>query len=68
MRLVVRLLGLDLLDVDLSTNSPSPEPDDYSRDLSGGTHGLDADGLRCAHGEAARDRRARPGLVIAWPT
>ena len=37
MRLTIRLLGLDLLDVDLSTDSPSPEPDDTSRDLSGGT-------------------------------
>ena len=36
-RLVVRVLGLDLLDIDLSTDSPSPEPDDTARDLSGGT-------------------------------
>lgn len=37
MRLTIRVLGLDLLDVDLSTDSSSPEPDDTSRDLSGGT-------------------------------
>ena len=39
MRLTIRFLGLDLLDVDLSTDSSSPEPDDTSRDLSGGTTG-----------------------------
>lgn len=40
MRLTVRLFGLDLLDVDLSTDSSSPEPeDDTARDLSGGTLG-----------------------------
>lgn len=37
MRLTIRLLGLDLLDVEMSTDSPSPEPDDTARDLSGGT-------------------------------
>jgi len=38
MRLTVRLLGLDLLDVELSTDATSPAPDDdCSRDLSGGT-------------------------------
>jgi len=37
MRLSIRFLGLDLLDLDLSTDSPSPEPDDRARDLSGGT-------------------------------
>jgi len=37
-RLTVRLLGLDLIDVELSTDSPSLEPeDDTARDLSGGT-------------------------------
>ena len=36
MRLVVRLLGLDLLDVELTT---AEEPDDTARDLSGGTCG-----------------------------
>ena len=43
MRLTIRLrfLGLDLLDVDLSTDSSSPEPDDTSRDLSGGNLGSD---------------------------
>lgn len=35
MRLTIRLLGLDLLDVELSTDSPSPEPDDTSRDDRG---------------------------------
>lgn len=43
MRLVVRLLGLDLLDVELSTEPTSPgleaAEDDFSRDLSGGTLG-----------------------------
>lgn len=40
MRLVVRLLGLDLLDVELSTEPGCDghgEEDDFSRDLSGGT-------------------------------
>lgn len=39
MRLVIRLLGLDLLDVELTTDSPVYETgeDDHSRDLSGGT-------------------------------
>lgn len=39
MRLVVRILGLDLLDIELVTDSPAYEPDepDFSRDLSGGT-------------------------------
>jgi hypothetical protein len=37
-RLSIRLFGLDLLDVEVSTDSPSPEPeDDTARDLSGGT-------------------------------
>lgn len=35
MRLTVRLLGLDLLDVELSTDAA--DEDDCSRDLSGGT-------------------------------
>lgn len=41
MRLVVRLLGLDLLDVELTTESPAYEAGepDYSRDLSGGSLG-----------------------------
>lgn len=38
MRLTLRVLGLDLLDFEVSTDSPSPEPDDdTARDLSGGT-------------------------------
>lgn len=39
MRLTIRLLGLDLLDVELNTDSPAYETDedDCSRDLSGGT-------------------------------
>lgn len=40
MRLTLRLLGLDLLDVELSTEPTSPGlEDDFSRDLSGGTLG-----------------------------
>ena len=35
MRLTVRLFGLDLLDVELSTETPAE--DDVERDLSGGT-------------------------------
>lgn len=35
MRLTIRALGLDLLDVELSTDAPTPAPDDCSRDLSG---------------------------------
>ena len=38
MRLVVRLLGLDLLDVELVTDTATDE-DDCSRDLSGGNLG-----------------------------
>lgn len=39
MRLIVRFLGLDLLDLELVTDSPAYEADeeDRSRDLSGGT-------------------------------
>ena len=39
MRLTVRILGLDLLDLELVTDSPTYETgeDDCSRDLSGGT-------------------------------
>ena len=39
MRLIVRFLGLDLLDLELVTDSPAYEAgeDDCSRDLSGGT-------------------------------
>ena len=40
MRLIVRLFGLDLLDLELSTDSSAyeaDEDDDRSRDLSGGT-------------------------------
>lgn len=38
MRLIVRLLGLDLLDVELVTSAPCEgAEDDCSRDLSGGT-------------------------------
>lgn len=39
MRLTVRLLGLDLLDVELTTDQP--DDGDYSRDLSGGNLGSD---------------------------
>ncbi len=38
MRLTVRILGLDVLDVALSTD-PDAEPD-QARDLSGGTLGI----------------------------
>lgn len=43
MRLTVRLLGLDLLDMELTTDAPGCDEDDgdYSRDLSGGTLGSD---------------------------
>lgn len=38
MRVTIRLLGLDLLDVELSTDPSSPGPDDdTARDMSGGT-------------------------------
>jgi hypothetical protein len=39
MRLHVRIFGVDLLDVELTTDAPveSDEDDDCSRDLSGGT-------------------------------
>lgn len=40
MRLTIRLLGLDLLDVELRTDAPESE-DDCSRDLSGGTLATD---------------------------
>jgi hypothetical protein len=36
-RLSITFLGLDLFSVEVSTDSSSPEPDDCSRDLSGGT-------------------------------
>lgn len=36
MILVIRALGRELLHVNLSADSPSPEPDDKARDLSGG--------------------------------
>lgn len=41
MRLIVRFLGLDLLDLELVTDSPAYEAgeDDCSRDLSGGNLG-----------------------------
>lgn len=41
MRLHVRVFGLDLLDVELTTDAPveSDEDDDCSRDLSGGNLG-----------------------------
>lgn len=41
MRLTIRAFGLDLLDVELATDSPAYEADepDYSRDLSGGNLG-----------------------------
>ena len=41
MRLTLRILGLDVLDLELATDSPAYEPDepDYSRDLSGGSLG-----------------------------
>ena len=35
MRLSIRLLGLDLLDVELSTDASSPAPDDTPRDDRG---------------------------------
>lgn len=44
MRLIVRLPGLDVLDLELSTGSApyeDAEEDDCSRDLSGGTLGSD---------------------------
>lgn len=39
MRLTIRAFGLDLLDVELTTDAPGCDEDDgdYSRDLSGGT-------------------------------
>jgi hypothetical protein len=38
MRLVIRILGLDLLDLELDTSAPYEDAeDDCSRDLSGGT-------------------------------
>ena len=39
MRLTIRILGLDLLDVELSTDSG--DEDDNARDLSGGSLGSD---------------------------
>lgn len=36
MRLSIRILGLDLLDIELTTETPEPEYD-QARDLSGGT-------------------------------
>lgn len=42
MRLTIRALGLDLLDIELATDSPTPEPEcDLARDLSGGSIGYD---------------------------
>jgi hypothetical protein len=39
MRLTIRAFGLDLLDVEITTEPTSPglDDEDYSRDLSGGT-------------------------------
>lgn len=38
MRLTIRAFGLDLLDIELSTDAPAEtDEDDFSRDLSGGT-------------------------------
>ena len=48
MRLTIRILGLDLLDVELTTDSDDDD-DDKARDLSGGSLGSDrieADGDR----------------------
>lgn len=43
MRVTLRLLGLDVLDLELTTGSTSPEPeDDTQRDLSGGYLGSTA--------------------------
>ena len=39
MRLTIRILGLDLLDVELTTDSSAE--DDNARDLSGGSLGSD---------------------------
>ena len=52
MRLCIRILGLDLLDVEMTTDSPSPEPedDDIERDLSGGYLGS----LQCDDGPTDR--------------
>lgn len=38
MRLAIRFLGLDLLDIELSTDAPADE-EDLARDLSGGDLG-----------------------------
>jgi hypothetical protein len=38
MRLTIRALGPELLDINLDTDEP-PADDDYSRDLSGGNLG-----------------------------
>lgn len=37
MRLSIRLLGTEVFHVEWSSDSPTLEPDDCSRDLSGGT-------------------------------
>lgn len=37
MRLVLRIMGLDVLDLELTT--AEPEPEDTARDLSGGATG-----------------------------
>ena len=42
MRLTIRAFGLDLLDVELSTDSPEADDDDLARDLSGGCLGSDS--------------------------
>jgi len=36
-RLTIRLLSTEVLHIETSAGSSSPEPDDCSRDLSGGT-------------------------------
>jgi hypothetical protein len=37
LRFTLRILGLDIIDAELSTEAPSVEPEDPERDLSGGT-------------------------------
>lgn len=57
MRLVIRLLGLELLDVDLTTDAPA-EDEDVARDLSGGL-------LACEHIEAGTTDRYM-GFTGGW--
>jgi hypothetical protein len=55
-RLTLRFLGLDLLDIEVTTDSPSPEPD--PRDLSGGTTSSTPMGFTPSYG----DQRWEPGV------